>query len=311
MSFSATVKDELSRDISRARHCQLAELSGILCFSGKLVFFEDHYQIVLGTEHVALARKYYGLIKKVFKLQPTVNVSRNKYLNRSRVYSVIVEETYHDQDILKALKLTDALTNPGQVRVVNELLLQKSCCKRAYIRGAFLSAGSMTDPEKGYHLEIVTDGIDQAEQLIKELAFFDIEAKYIERKGHMVVYLKEGSQIVDTLNVMEAHSALMELENVRILKEVRNDVNRRVNCETANLNKTVNAAVRQIQDIEKIRDTIGLEDLPPALKDMAEARLGNPDANLKELGQMLTPPVGKSGVNHRLKKLSAIAEELS
>lgn len=139
---------------------------------------------------------------------------------------------------------------------------------------------------------------------------FDSDAKIVERKGHQVVYLKEGSQIVDMLNVMEAYVSLMNLENIRILKEMRNSINRQVNCETANINKTVNAAVKQIQDIELIRDTMGLDELPQNLREMALLRLEYPDAPLKELGNYLEPPVGKSGVNHRLRKLSAIAEGL-
>ncbi len=194
--------------------------------------------------------------------------------------------------------------------VVDEALLQKSCCVRAYIRGAFLVAGSITDPEKGYHFEIVTSDEKKANQLISKLELFEIEAKSVERKGHIVVYIKEGSQIVDALNVMEAHNALMDLENVRIIKEVRNSINRQVNCETANINKTVNAAVKQIEDIQFIQAQIGLSELPAQLRDAALLRLEYPDTPLKELGNLMNPPVGKSGVNHRLRKLSQIAEEL-
>lgn len=194
--------------------------------------------------------------------------------------------------------------------IVQEGLLERTCCVRAYIRGAFLAAGSISDPEKGYHFEIVTSGQPKAEQLVEKLEMFDIEAKTIERKGHVVVYIKEGSQIVDALNVMEAHNALMDLENVRILKEVRNSVNRQVNCETANINKTVNAAVKQIEDIEYIRQEVGFEELPQTLKETAILRLEYPEVPLKELGNMANPPIGKSGINHRLRKLGQIADEL-
>ena len=138
---------------------------------------------------------------------------------------------------------------------------------------------------------------------------FDMDAKIVPRKKSFVVYLKEGSQIVDILNIMEAHVSLMELENVRILKEMRNSVNRKVNCETANINKTVSAAVKQLEDITYLRDRIGFENMPEALVEAALARLSNPDATLKELGESLTPPVGKSGINHRLRKLSEMAEK--
>ena len=170
-----------------------------------------------------------------------------------------------------------------------------SCCKRAYIRGAFLSAGSIADPLIAYHLEIVTNSLERAEMIEKTINSFQVEGKTIQRKRNFVVYLKEGSQIVELLNVMEAHNALMELENVRILKDVRNRVNRKVNCETANITKTVSASVKQMQDIELLRTKLGLDNLPPNLEEMARVRVEYPDVALKELGELLNPPVGKSG----------------
>lgn len=196
------------------------------------------------------------------------------------------------------------------LEAVRHVLVQSSCCKRAYIRGAFLAAGSVSDPEKSYHFEIVCETEAKACQLQEMIAGFGIGAKITRRKKNFVVYVKEGSQIVDLLNVMEAHTALMDFENVRILKEMRNSVNRQVNCETANLGKTISAAVKQIEDIRYIQKTMGFEKLPRNLAEMAEVRLEQPEATLKELGEMLNPPVGKSGVNHRLRKLSVLAEEL-
>ena len=191
-----------------------------------------------------------------------------------------------------------------------EQLLSKTCCKRAFLRGAFLVSGSISDPQKSYHFEIVCQEEHQA-QLLQELyRVFELDAKIVQRKKYYIVYLKEGSQIVDALNIMGAHVALMNLENVRILKEMRGSVNRIVNCETANINKVVGAACRQVDDINYIRSKIGLDELPPALKEMAQIRLEYPDSSLKELGELCDPPVGKSGVNHRLRKLSDIAKEL-
>ena len=151
---------------------------------------------------------------------------------------------------------------------------------------------------------------EKAGQIQRIMQCFKLDAKIVTRKKSFVVYLKEGNQIVDVLNIMEAHVALMDLENVRILKEMRNSVNRQVNCETANINKTVSAAVKQIEDIRYIQETKGLDKLPEGLKDMALTRLTYPEASLKELGNLVTPPIGKSGVNHRLRKLNEIAEEL-
>ena len=188
-------------------------------------------------------------------------------------------------------------------------VLQRTCCRRAFLRGAFLSAGSITDPEKNYHFEIACASKEKAEQLRELFEFFGLEAKIVLRKKYYVVYLKEGAMISDALNIIEAHISLMKFENVRILKDVRNSVNRRVNCEAANINKTVSAARKQIEDIEYIKNTIGLERLSENLRDIAYARLEEPDATLKELGEKLNSPVGKSGVNHRLRKLSQIAQD--
>lgn len=191
-----------------------------------------------------------------------------------------------------------------------EQLLSRTCCKRAFLRGAFLASGSISDPQKSYHFEIVCQEQSQA-QLLQELYHaFELDAKIVQRKKYFIVYLKEGAQIVDALNVMGAYVALMNLENVRIFKEMRGSVNRIVNCETANINKVVGAACRQVEDIRYIQNKVGLDELPPALREMALIRLEYPDSSLKELGELCDPPVGKSGVNHRLRKLGEIAKKL-
>lgn len=181
---------------------------------------------------------------------------------------------------------------------------------RRLIRNLFLRSGSISDPEKCYHLEIVCVSFEEAEQLKKILEDFGLDAKIVERKRHFVVYLKEGAQIADMLRIMEAPSALMEFENIRIVKEMRNSINRQVNCEAANLGKTISAAVKQVEDIKFICSKIGLDNIPESLAETAEKRLKYPEATLKELGELMDPPIGKSGVNHRLKKLSRLAEEL-
>ena len=204
----------------------------------------------------------------------------------------------------------DIYAKGEELLAVKNAMVQAVCCKRAYIRGAFITAGSMSDPGKSYHFEIVCNTLEEAEYLRSLICVFELDGKIVERKRNYVVYLKEGSQIVDILNVMEAHVALLEFENIRIMKDMRNSVNRKVNCETANINKTVSAAVRQMEDIKYIRDTVGFDKLPEGLKDVALTRLAYPDATLKELGGLLASPVGKSGVNHRLRKLSEIAVKL-
>ena len=197
-----------------------------------------------------------------------------------------------------------------ELLAIRDVMVQAACCKRAYIRGAYLAAGSVSDPKKSYHFEIVCGREEEAKYLQNMINTFGLDAKIVIRKHNYIVYLKEGAQIVDVLNVMGASSGLMELENIRILKEMRNSVNRQVNCETANIKKVVSAAVRQKEDIIYIRDVIGFDRLPESLKAIALARLEYPDAPLKDLGAVLEPPLGKSGVNHRLRKLSEIADKL-
>lgn len=286
MSFSSDVKEELTRHISSARHCQIAELAAILHFSGQLGQTEDDGLIVgFQTENPAVLRKGFTLLKKTYNIENVMAI-------------------YGDEKQSILSKFGD-LAEP-----VNPLLLKSACCKRAFLRGAFLCIGSMSDPSKSYHLEFVCVKLAQAMQLQEVLTGFSIEAKIVRRKKYYVVYVKEGSGIVELLGIMEAHVSLMSFENLRILKEMRNSINRRVNCEAANISKTVNASTKQVEDIILIRDTCGFGRLPDHLRQMAQVRLEHPDATLKELGEYLNPPVGKSGVNHRLRKLSEFAEEI-
>ena len=312
MSFSSKVKEELSRQSSTARHCQIAELAAVLSFCGRVQISEnDHYRIKIHTENAAVARKCFTLLKKTFNIGTDVSVRRNAFLKKTLTYTVAVQ---NHQDALRVLRAAKILQEDGEIgetlSLADNVILQRSCCRRSFIRGAFLAAGSISDPEKFYHLEIVCPTAEKASQIQTVIGTFGIDAKMVVRKKYFVVYVKEGSQIVDLLNVMEAPVSLMELENIRILRGMRGQVNRQVNCETANINKTVSAAVRQMEDIVYIRDTIGLHRLPENLEEIARLRLARPDASLKELGEALDSPVGKSGVNHRLRKLSAIAEEL-
>lgn len=311
LSFSGKIKEELSRQWSEARHCQIAELAAIISMCGKVAIdSRESYSIKVRTENVSVARKYFTLLKKTFNIDTENSVSINR-LNGSTYYTVIIK---NHESAIKVLQATKLMDGEGEISeefsVSKNLLLQQSCCKRAFIRGAFLGAGSMSNPTKGYHLEIVCMSGKKAGQLQSVMRTFDIEAKVVIRKKSHVVYLKEGSQIADFLNVMEAPVALMEFENIRILKDMRNTVNRKVNCETANIHKTVSAAVKQVEDITYIKNEIGLEELPEGLEEIAKVRLQYPEATLKELGDLLTVPIGKSGVNHRLRKLSNIAEKL-
>ncbi len=309
MSFSKKVKDELFDRYPAARHCMLAELAAMTLGCGTVVFEGDRVQeLEICTENEALARKYFTLLQKIFNIVD-VEIRERKPNARAKgnAYSIILRKEDGVERIGRALKIEHAASG-GDGFYVNPLIAQNTCCKRAYIRGGFLAGGSLSDPKKAYHFEVVFSAPEKAEQMKQIFQSFSIEAKVIRRKKYFVLYVKEGAQIVDLLNIMEAHLALMELENVRILKEVRNDVNRQVNCEAANITKTVKAAAKQLEDIRYIRDSIGFEKLPEGLCEIAKLRMEYPEASLKELGEMLSVPLGKSGVNHRLKRLGEIAK---
>ena len=311
MSFSGEVNEELGTQIGAARHCQIAEMAVFISMCGSVMIDRnDRYSVKIHTENLIVARKCFTLLEKTFNIRTEISIRRN-LSRQSTAYWLLVK---NHEEALRLLQAAKLLTQEGDVMeelsLVRNTVVQQYCCRRAFIRGAFLVSGSISDPEKSYHYEIVCSARGKAEQLQKIINSFEIDAKVILRKKSYVVYVKEGAQISDLLNIMEAHVALMKFENVRILKDMRNTVNRKVNCETANINKTVSAAVKQVEDIHYIRNTIGLEHLSEPLREMALTRLSYPEATLKELGDLLTPPVGKSGVNHRLRKLGEIADKL-
>lgn len=287
----------------------MAELSALIRTSGTIMLKGlSRTDLNILTENPAIARLIFTFFKKNFSIHTEVVVQKNKTLKKGNAYQIHIEDA---GDILRALGiLVDVDGFSGINDQVPLFLLKDSCCKRAYIRGAFLGGGSVSDPEKGYHLEFITHSEEYGNSLKELINEFGLESKLIDRKSNHIVYLKEGDQIVDLLNIIGAHKALLDFENVRIVKQMRNDVNRLVNCETANLNKTVNAAMKQVQDINLIKSVVGLGALPDGLSELAELRLEQPEASLKELGEMLDPPVGKSGVNHRFKKIHKFAESL-
>ncbi|MGN0313829.1 MAG: DNA-binding protein WhiA [Fusicatenibacter sp.] len=306
MSFSSDVKEELSRQISLARHCQIAEIAAIFALCGQTRQNEQGESFIrIQTENAYVARKYFTLLKKTFNIEAKLSVKQNQ---KENTYLIVVSGTDDSRRILEAIKQTES--SGEATLLVHKIVIQRQCCKRAFLRGAFLAAGSISDPNRFYHFEIVCQDQRKAEELREIIGSFGIEARIVSRKNHFVVYIKEGDQIVELLGIMEANISLMNLENIRILKEMRGSVNRKVNCEMANLSKTVNAAVRQIEDIRYIERTIGFSALPEGLEEIARMRLAYPEASLVELGRMLTPVVGKSGVNHRLRKLKEIAEDL-
>ena len=312
MSFSSKVKEELSKDYNNPRHCCIAETAAIISMCGKVIFDEkDRVRIEIHTENVTVARKYFTLLKKTYNINTDISIRHSSSLNKSRSYILSV----NDDETARKILMTCRLMKPFGVieedfSISDSLIIQKECCKRAFIRGAFLASGSVSDPVKTYHFEIVCLSEAKAKQLQMIMETFNINARVIKRRKYFVVYVKDSSQVVDLLNIMGAYNALMDMENVRIVKDMRNNVNRKVNCETANINKTVSAAVKQIEDIRFIQMSSAFDELPESLQEMAELRVRYPEATLAELGQLLDTPVGKSGVNHRLKKISLFADEL-
>lgn len=328
MSFSTKVKEEIGKHNSAGRHCQIAELLALILATGEVELNDDCIKLIIKPENELIGDKICRLIDKLFG-GDVICKRYYKYIEiddqgmtdmllqtlKLSDYVDYLEEDWLDEEELQDLdEDTTMYVSSRGVSLQNcrfpKQIIQKDCCKKAFIRGMFLAAGSVNDPNKAYHFEIVVHNKEMAEIVRDVINSFSLDAKIVKRKKYYVVYLKEGSMIVDILNVMEAYVSLMDMENVRIIKDMRNDINRRVNCETANIKKTVNAARRQIEDIEYIERTKGLKYLNDSLRKLAELRLEEPDANLAELGEMLNPPVSKSGVNHRLRKISSIANGL-
>ncbi len=292
MSFSGEVKEELYTVIDRGRGAQLAELAAIVCLSAKLHKNNEKEALFFTSDVENLRRKYFTLLKK------TININKCDG-------SLDIEEA---AALFEATKLV-----PGQADgsfYVDGRILQQDSQKRAFLRGAYLCAGVTTDPAKSYHFEIAAPDMAFAEKLTDQIAFFQVDAGVTKRKGRPVVYVKEGAQIAELLGQMGAHRSLIAFENARIVNDMRGNINRRVNCETANIAKTVNSAVRQMECIRKIEETIGLSALPDSLREMAEIRLLYPDEPLADLGSHFDPPIGKSGVNHRLRRIVDLAEKL-
>lgn len=310
MSFSATVKNEICRKIDPEENCLTGELAAILRSTKSISIENNSISLSINTENSAVARRIYSIIKDRDTTNVEVKIAKNRRLKKHHSYIVNISNL-SDDIIKKTMFLkSDSKTYRNINKRIPMDILKIRNCKKAYLRSYFLSNGSITNPEKSYHLEFVSYNQKHAKDLADLLSCFDLKGKYIKRNNYYITYLKESEQIVDLLNVFGAYNSLLDVENIRIIKDMRNNINRVVNCETANLSKTVNTAVRQIRAIRKIDEKMGLENLPDNLRELAKLRLRNKEASLKELGELLNPPVGKSGVNYRLKKIEKIAEGL-
>lgn len=307
MSFAAQTKKELTQ-IESDSCCEKAELSALLRMNGSVQLSSNRKVILdISTENAAIARRIYSLIKKHYDVHTELLVRKKMRLKKNNVY--IVRIPTQVQEILNDL----SIVSEGFIFTdrIDDAIVANECCKRAYLRGAFMAAGSVNNPEgSSYHLEIASMYQEHCQALVTLANEFGLNARCIERKKGFIFYIKEGEKIIELLNMIGAHQALFKFEDVRIMRDMRNSVNRIVNCETANLNKTIGAAVRQIDNIKLLQKEIGLENLPDKLREVAEVRLAHPDINLKEVGEMLKGSVSKSGVNHRLRKIDEMAEKI-
>jgi len=307
MSFSNEVRNELTRVMPEKNCCQKAELSALLASSARWLDAEDgDIDLVVQAENAATARKIYKLLKDAYGLHAAVSSEVKRYFGKNHVYEVSVHIKAEDKWIYGELVPFQRV--PGKASGGSPLL-SRSCCKRAYLRGIFISRGFINRPEGDYHLEINFNDTLLAVEVQKLLARFELHAHSFERKNTPVVYMKESEKIADFLRVVGASNALLDFENVRIIKSMRNNVNRQVNCETANLGKTIDASLRQTDLIEGLIARGGLESLPANLRELALLRIDYPDSSLQELGEMLKVPLSKSGVAYRMRKLERLVEE--
>ena len=301
MSYSSEVKNELARLEGQKPCCEKAELLGVLRLSGALVLRGKNIGIHFSTENAALARRVLQVLKSNYPVQTEVVITRSRRLKKNNRYQV---EVIPDSNVAKALQELQILPSGEDER---QNLLRKACCRKAFLRGVFMAGGSVSRPAGDYHLEIVTENEELARLIVKIMHGFSLSAKMTDRKNNYIVYLKDGDHITDFLSLIGAHQALLEFENVRIVKDMRNQVNRRVNCETANLNKVIRASVLQVACIRYLQEHGRYHLLPEKLKEAAELRLRYPDISLNELVEYTEGTVGKSGLNHRLKKIRQIA----
>lgn len=307
MSFASEIKKELTTiDVDDC--CVHAELTALIRMNGTVSLTKDDYSLDVQTENAAIARRIYTLIKSAYTIPIKLLVRKKMKLKKNNVYIVRMKE-----DVSEMLKDLEIFQEPYTfIRTISNKFSSKTCCKKAYLRGAFLAGGSINNPEtSSYHLEIFNFYQEHNEALCELINTFGLRGRTLERKNGHIVYIKEAEKITEFLSVIGAHNALFKFEDVRIVRDMRNSVNRLVNCETANLNKTIGAAFRQIENIGLIERTVGLDQLPEKLQEIAKLRIEHQEVSLKELGEMVEGgKISKSGVNHRLKKIDQFAEKI-
>jgi len=305
MSFTAEVKEELSRIEPKRPCCLKAELAALIRVEGTLhLSGRESLRLEIATETAPVARKTIKLLHRLYDLKTELTVRRS-VLHKTNNYLITVPSQPNLPKALREMGILDGDMNLAYG--IDPGVVKRDCCAIAYLRGAFLGGGFVADPHGDFHFELTAESEQMAQDLAALMGRFDIEGKVTRRRGLFTVYLKGAEPIVTFLALVGAHRALLRTEDVRIIKSMRNEVNRLVNAETANLAKTADASAAQIEAIQFIADTRGLSSLPPALRDFAELRLANPDASLRELGELADPPLSKSAIYHRVRRIEELA----
>lgn len=306
MSFAADVKKELTTLEVHKEHAK-AELAALIRMNGSVSLSNHQFVLNVQTENAAIARRIYSLLKDHFGVRSELLVRRKMKLKKNNVYIVRLKEK--TQEVLNELAIMDGLM--FQTHISDEIMgnAQKM---RSYLRGAFMASGSVNNPETSrYHLEIYSLYEEHNQDICEMLNYYDLNARTLDRRNGYISYLKGAEKIADFLTLIGATNSMLKFEDVRIVRDMRNSVNRLVNCETANLNKTIDAASKQIENIEFIEQRVGLQALPEKLQEIAELRLEHPEVSLKELGEMIpSGAISKSGINHRIRKINEFADRL-
>lgn len=307
MSFTSEIKNELIQ-IEEEACCIKAELAAIIRMNGVLSTVDPHTMLDIQTESAAIARRIFSLLKTVFNGPVELLVRKKMKLKKNNIYIVRIKKGV--EILLDLLQVEYEVDGFEQTELI--ATLQNECCKRAYLRGAFIARGSINNPEtSSYHLEVFNLDQDHNHELCQLFNVYGLKARELQRRNGYIIYMKEAEKITEFLGVIGASNALFKFEDVRIVRDMRNSVNRIVNCETANLNKTISASVRQVESINYIDETVGLSILPERLKEIAQTRIQYPEVTLKELGELLpSGKLSKSGVNHRLKKIEKMADSI-
>ncbi|WP_159722937.1 DNA-binding protein WhiA [Enterococcus sp. CSURQ0835] len=306
MSFAAEVKKELT-SLAVEKELAQAELAALIRMNGSLSLNNHQFVLNVQTENAAIARRIFTLLKDHYGVRSELLVRRKMKLKKNNVYIVRLKQD--TKPILLDLDIMDDLMFKGHIA---ESIKADPSLARAYLRGAFLASGSVNNPETSrYHLEISSIYEEHNQDVCALLNQFELNARTLERRNGFITYLKGAEKIADFLTLIGATNSMLKFEDVRIVRDMRNSVNRLVNCETANMNKTIDAASKQIGNIQFIEATVGLQSLPEKLQEIAELRLQHPEVSLKELGEMIpSGAISKSGINHRIRKINEFAEQL-